>query len=163
MQRITYAALVEKMARMPVEMEVAIVEALRKGAVQVHKTAVEKFGTYQPASGSFQGWAALTSATVDAKIRAGAQSDDPLIGHYAGKGNKIYPTSLRQSLAMEVDEKALAFQVGTNDPVGAWQEYGTGHIPPRPFLRPALYENEQWIKDMLKHTVGTALMEAAIK
>ena len=31
-----------------------------------------------------------------------------------------------------------------------FQEYGTRYIPPRPFLRPALYENVKRIKEIIK-------------
>ena len=55
--------------------------------------------------------------------------------------------------------------VGTDDPIGEWQEYGTPEaspgtiIPPRPFLRPALYENQEKILE----NVAEALQEAMKK
>lgn len=115
-------------------------EAIAKTAVQVQATAQRKFGIYQPAEGPFNAWQQLAASTVAAKARAGAEGDDPLIGHYAGASqNSQWPTPLRRSIEIAEHNPLLA-EVGTNDPIGLYQELGTATIPPRPFMRPAGYE-----------------------
>ena len=43
----------------------------------------------------------------------------------------------------------LLAEVGTNDPVGLYQELGTATIPPRPFMRPAGYEEGKELEKAL--------------
>ncbi len=156
----TFMALMAKVAAMPEKIEAGIGSGLTKCAVEVQKTAVAKFGEYQPAVGPYPEWELLILDTLHKKMDlAGATGPDPLIGHYPpGDGNVVYPVPLRESIAIEVDESAMVAQVGTNDPVGEWQEFGTTRgIPPRPFLRPALYEKEDFIKKTLAEAIGLAL------
>lgn len=163
MQKTTFAAMMARMAAIPAEIEASVVPALTKAAVEVHKTAVEKFGHYQPSYGPFEAWAVLAPSTLRQKLKAGSSGDDPLIGHYPGKHkNRVYPTPLRQSISMQVDAASMTAQVGTNDPLGEWHEYGWSefnvHYPPRPFLRPALYQNETWIRESMKEAIGLGLI-----
>lgn len=157
--QVTFSQLVAKMTAMPGKLELAAGTALKKAAVEVHKTAVAKFGEYQPAVGPYPAWELLTVGTLHQKMDLAGGGSDPLIGHYPkGEENSLYPVPLRQSLTIEVDEHAMVAYVGTNDPVAKWQEFGTSRgIPPRPFLRPALYENEDYIKRVLSEAVGAAL------
>ncbi|MCL4440230.1 MAG: hypothetical protein M1609_06475 [Firmicutes bacterium] len=160
MRQITFSGLMAKMVAMPEKIEAGVAIGLTKCAVEVQKTAVAKFGEYQPAVGPYPEWQLLTLDTLHKKMDlAGANGPDPLIGHYPpGEQNSIYPVPLKQSITMEVDEAAMIAQVGTNDPVGEWQEFGTTRgIPPRPFLRPALYEKEDFIKKTLDEAIGLAL------
>jgi len=164
MRRITFEKFVEKMIQMPEVVEAALKPALTECAVEVQKTAVKKFGQYQGTSGPFPAWALLTIQTVNRKMDyGGASGPNPLIGAYGeNEKNSVYPVPLRQSIQIHVE--GLSAQVGTNDPIGEWQEYGSSEFnvpyPPRPFLRPALYENEEWIKKRMKAEVGLALMAA---
>lgn len=43
--------------------------------------------------------------------------------------------ALQDSISCNVE--GLVANVGTNDPAAAPQEFGTAHVPPRPFLMPA--------------------------
>lgn len=134
-------------------------KAVTKSAVKVQATVKSKFGDYQGAVGPYPAWEPLKEETVKRKLKAGAPGDDPLIGHYEGKSkNHVYPTSLRNSILVEVN--GLTGQVGTNDPIGKYHEYGTSRIPPRPFLRTALYQNEDFIKDQFREAVKKALANA---
>lgn len=160
MQRITLPQLMTKMAALPREIDTAVLVALRKSAVEVQKTAQEKFGEYQPAFGDYPAWPLLTINTLHQKMDlAGSPGPDPLVGHYPpGESKKLYPTSLRQSISIEVSETEMAAAVGTNNPIGKWQEFGTDRgIPPRPFLRPALHENEDYIVRAISEAIGMAL------
>ena len=157
MRSITFAGLMEKMVAMPAAVEAVALPSIAKAATRVQKTAQEKFGTYQPGYGPFEAWAALATSTVQQKIKAGSAGDDPLIGHYVEKRKSVYPVPLRQSINIEVS--GLSAQIGTNDPLGSWQELGTARgIPPRPFLRPALWQNEDAIKEDMKAALGAGLM-----
>lgn len=154
MREISFDMLVEKFLSVPEGVHLATKMALTKSAVEVHKTAVKKFGHYQSAIGPYQAWAVLNPDYVKRKIAAGSPGDDPLIGHNKSK-NKVYPTPLRQALTMNV--QMMHAQVGTNDPIGKWQEFGTSRIPARPFLRPALYQNEAKIKEIFSESVALGI------
>ena len=159
MHQITFAGLAQKMIAMPTKIEATVAIALKKSAVEVHKTAVAKFGEYQPAVGPYPAWDLLTVDTLHQKMDLAGGGADPLIGHYPKGGeNALYPVALRQSLTIEVNEHEMAAYVGTNDPIAEWQEFGTKRgIPPRPFLRPALYESEDYIKRVINEAIGVAL------
>lgn len=157
MENISFTRMMEKLIEIPEAIDAEIKTGLTKCVVQVHKTAVEKFGEYQPQVGPYEPWALLTLETLHRKLDlGGASGPDPLIGHYE-KGNSVYPVPLRQSLSMKVEH--LNGYVGTNDPIGEWQEFGTPKgIPPRPFLRPALYQNEEWIKKTMEEALGIGMV-----
>ena len=155
MAKITLTALAERFAAMPNKFEACVKLELKRVGMRVRDTAVRKFGTYQPASGPYDSWSALSPRTILEKQEAGATSDDPLIGHYPpGKKNMVWPAPLRTTI--ESDVEGLRVNVGTADPLGEYHEYGTEsegggiHIPPRPFLRPAAFETEDYFRDRMK-------------
>lgn len=117
--------------------------AVAQSAVKVQSTAKAKFGTYQPGVGGFPAWAPLAESTIKAKERAGG-GEDPLIGHYLYKTGGRSGGQLRNSILVQLG--GLEAAVGTNDKVAEYQEFGTSRIPPRPFLRPALYQEHEFIK-----------------
>lgn len=151
--------MIEIFATAPIKIEAAAKVALTKSAVRVRDDAVKKFGTYQPHVGPYPAWQMLTIQTVNRKMdHGGAGGPDPLIGHYGpGEGNRVWPAHLRNTIEWEVS--GLQAQVGTQDPIGVWQEFGTSRgIPPRPFLRPALWENLDAISADLKLAIAEGLM-----
>lgn len=120
-------------------MQEAIQKELKDTAIRVRDRAVEQFGQYQPEIGPFNAWDQLAASTVAEKAKAGSEGDDPLIGHYVGSKGSVWPTALRNSITYKVHVNWA--EVGTNDPLGPYQEYGTSRgIPPRPFLGPAAFE-----------------------
>lgn len=92
---------------------------------EIEKTAKEEIGVYQPAYGPFDAWAPLAESTKADRVRQGYSEDEPLLR--SGR--------LRDSVQSEV--MGLAAIVGTKSEIGLWQELGTSHIPPRPFIGPA--------------------------
>jgi hypothetical protein len=158
-KQVTFSQLITKFMEAPAKINAAVAPALRVSAVEVQKTAQAKFGEYQPEVGEFPAWELLTLDTLHQKMDLAGGGADPLIGHYpAGQKKETYPVALRQSIAIQIDEANMSAAVGTNDPVGEWQEFGTDRgIPPRPFLRPALYENGDFIKKALSDALGIAL------
>lgn len=148
----------------------AVSIAVKKGALKVRDDAVKKFGTLQPAVGPFPAWEPLKPETIAQK---GASGDgNPLIGSYGeyikGKRQKVarkssssaYPAPLRNTIEIDCDN--LNAVIGSKDPLGPIHEYGAagtgkGHngiIPPRPFLRPALYENLENIQKAILLSIG---------
>ncbi|WP_337021823.1 phage virion morphogenesis protein [Pantoea anthophila] len=92
---------------------------------EIEETAKEEIGIYQPAYGPFDAWAPLAESTKADRVRRGYSEDEPL----------LRSGELRDSIESEV--VGLAAIVGTKSEIGLWQEVGTSHIPPRPFIGPA--------------------------
>lgn len=92
---------------------------------EIEETAKEGIGVYQPAYGPFDAWTSLAESTKADRVRQGYSEDEPL----------LRSGELRDSI--ESDIVGLAAIVGTKNAIGLWQEVGTCHIPPRPFIGPA--------------------------
>lgn len=135
----SFAQLAEKLQEKTWLLKTNAQAAVATSAVKVQSTAKSKFGTYQPGYGGFPAWSPLADSTIQQKARAGG-GEDPLIGHYVYKSGGGAGGQLRGSILVKIG--VMEATVGTNDPVGKYQEFGTSRgIPPRPFLRPALYQN----------------------
>jgi HK97 gp10 family phage protein len=164
----------------PVAADRAIQKGLKRGAVIVMKRAKAKLGTYQEASGSFKSWALLKPETVRRKHLsksgsgkltragkaylkkhgawgAGGDDDSPL----------VYTGHLRQAITTDFTdiEHGVAYVgvgsgstksgVASPSDYAATHEFGTFHVPARPYLRPALEESREEIKE----AVAQALIE----
>lgn len=141
-------------------------KAIARGTAKVHATAIAKFGHYQPPIGPFPAWKLLSIRTVTEKQNRGMDDPSPLIGAYgahryqpANRTTKRngYPTHLRNSILMKVT--GLTGIVGTNNPLAPHHEFGAPrkHIPPRPFLRPALFQEEDFIRKEIKNAIAKAM------
>jgi hypothetical protein len=130
-------------------LEGEIQKQLRFVGVRIRDTAARKFGHYQPQIGEYPGWVALAPATVEAKARAGG-AEDPLIGHYAKQPSNAWPVRLRNSIESHVE--GLTVKIGSANPLAEIHEYGAPgrNIPPRPFLRPAVWENREYARDRMQ-------------
>lgn len=115
-------------------------QALGKAAKIVQADAKYRIGQYQNDTGPFPAWDPLTPGTIQDKQRQGFGVPDPL----------LRTGQMRDSIDIEVGEDGFA--VGSRDPIARYQELGTEgpnpapdgyHVPPRPFLGPALYENRE--------------------
>ncbi len=156
MERVTLDQLARRFITAPAKIHASVNVAMVKAAVLVRDTAVKKFGEYQPAAGEFPAWEPLKPETVAQKAKAGAAGDDPLIGHYAGKRkNSVWPAPLRMTISMHVEEWVA--QVGSDDPLAEYHEYGTVNIPPRPFLRPSLFEKAEEVQELVSEGMFLAL------
>ena len=165
---ISLAALAKKFITMPAKFEACTARRLKIVGSKVREDAMKKFGTYQPAVGPYPAWEPLALSTVYEKGKAGATSDDPLIGHYpTGKKNTVWGSPLRMAVETYLEKTGafidMAIQIGTKDPLGKYHEYGTpdaqNHMPPRPWLRPAAFENEAFfVQQMNKATIETIAM-----
>lgn len=135
---------------------------LKQAANKVKQTAVEKFGSYQPSYGPFNAWALLNYDYVVEKVAAGSAGDNPLIGAYFNNHKHVWDTPLKSSLGTKLYPAELRAEIGTDNPLGLWHEYGTAnrktYLPPRPFLRPALYQSQDWIVKSMETAIGVGLV-----
>ncbi|AIG27422.1 hypothetical protein EGH10_20925 [Brevibacillus laterosporus] len=157
---------------------------LKKGAAVVMGAAKKKLGTYQGESGGYKAWVKLKPETVRKKhmsktkagalTRAGKRYKEKH-GAWGAGGNDDSPLvdsgSLRQ--AITTDEKQINKGVayvgvasGSSDSkkgdpgsYAAAHEFGyePKNIPARPFLRPALHENRDQIKEIAKKEIIKSL------
>jgi hypothetical protein len=167
--------------------EAVIKIELRRVGRKVRDDATAKFGHYQPAVGPYPAWAPLAPSTLANKlphagetrrgglfspightgtfyaIESGNTFDDPLIGHYAkGRGNKVWPAHLRNTISEQLN--GLKVYIGTDDPLGPIHEFGSTNgkhpIPPRPFLRPAAFQNEDFFRKRMEWAFELATIKA---
>ncbi|MGZ5056412.1 MAG: hypothetical protein ACXWAT_15925 [Methylobacter sp.] len=132
---------------MPKLHEAAILKAVAKSAEIVEFTAKEKIGFYQTQVGPFDAWTELKQSTKNERVRQGWTENDPL----------LRSGELRDSINSEVGHpQKLIFNaaIGSDADIAAYQELGTNRIPPRPFIGPAMYEQEH----LIKHMLGNASM-----
>lgn len=69
--------------------------------------------------------------------------------------------NLRASLTKEVSDRELYAVVGTKVHYAPYVEYGTRRMRPKPYLKPAFYENEKDIRQKLSQAVLKAIKEVA--
>lgn len=127
---------------------------LRKGAAIVEADAKARIGQYQDEAGPFPEWRDLAASTIADKQRQGYGVPDPLLR--TGQMRDSIETSVTPS----------GFTVGSTDPVALYQERGTEgphagedgwHVPPRPFLGPALFTNAEKVVDAAVEEVAAWL------
>lgn len=113
----------------------AVVKALKDAEEVLVKEAKSEFGVYQSSVGPFSAWPELAQATKDDRVAKGFTENDPLLrsGH------------LRDEIVSERDAQSVT--VGSEDPVMAYQELGTGKIQPRPVLGTALFKHIDGLVD----------------
>jgi HK97 gp10 family phage protein len=137
-------------------------EQLKSAAKKVQSDAKKKFGTYQPGIGPFPAWAVLNYDYVVEKVANGAPGDAPLIGYYSDRARRDSVAGsevrLKDSIGITMNADEPAAYIGTNNLLGVFHEYGTIKMPPRPFLRPALYQNEKSIIESMKEAIAGGLV-----
>ncbi len=121
---------------------------MKAGALSVQAEAKERIGHYQAEMGPFPEWPLLASSTVAEKRSLGyadAGNDNPLL-RTGDMRDSIYAWAT-----------PAAFIVGSHDPIALYQEMGTEHIPPRPFLGPALYKMTPYILTVMGKAVESTI------
>ncbi len=112
-----------------------------KGCRLIQRKAKAMIGTPQPGL-----WPPLQPATIERKRRG----DTPL----------LETGELRASIEMTApvhEGKEVVGYVGTNNFKGPIHEFGTAHIPPRPFLSSAAAAVEHEIVEIAHREVGKAI------
>jgi phage gpG-like protein len=134
--------------------EALIAESIHNGlkivATKIEETAKEEIGTYQAEVGPFPAWASLADSTKADRVAQGYAEDEPLLRE----------GDLRESIHHDV--AGLEAVIGSDSDIALYQELGTAHIPPRPFLGPAAIHNEKVMLEILgaATVVGIAGAEA---
>lgn len=89
------------------------------------------------------------------------QSSGEVYGKHTASKPGFAPNSdtgrLVRGIDWTVDESTLTGQVGTNVKYGAWLEFGTKDMEPRPWLLPAFKKNLKNIKKIMTQAVKDAL------
>lgn len=98
----------------------------------LEKSAKDAIGTYE------FGWPELAWSTKVDRFTHGFPENEPL----------LRTGELRDSITYNMDSNGKEAFVGSDDEKAVWQEFGTSHIPPRPYLAGALYANEEKIKEI---------------
>lgn len=140
--------------------------AIESSANKVSDTVKSKFGHYQPGIGGLPAWQQLAESTIKQKERAGG-GEDPLIGYYpeGKKRRKVKEksnskgSSAKLKDSIKVKRSGLIAFVGTDDPIAKYHEFGTSHIPPRPFLRPALQQEQGFIQTEFRKAILKTMKE----
>jgi len=94
----------------------------------IRDRAKEKIGEYQPSSHGFDAWDPLAQSTMDQRVSKGFPANNPL----------LRSGELRDSITMRSEGNGAI--IGSPLDIALYQENGTEHIPPRPFLGPAAGE-----------------------
>jgi len=125
MKKMTFGQLADRLEGAGARFKAELPEALAEAGEIVKLDAQARIGHYQA------GWQQLAESTQAERVRLGYSANDPL----------LRSGELRDAVAVRVEENVVAVGVGGDMAVIARaQEYGTAHIPPRPFLRPAMLE-----------------------
>ena len=120
----------------------AVTHALtEKGAKIIQRDAQAKLGHYQDTAGPFNAWSELADSTKADRVHKGFPENEPL--KRTGQLEESIEAVVRGHEAM----------VGSMDPIALWQEKGTEHIPPRPFLGAAAFESKQKVAIVSANTL----------
>lgn len=153
-------------------------KGLRKGALRVVRTAQDKLGTYQPAVGEFPAWEKLKPESVRRKYSqknkkaaraylkkhgawgAGGNDDGPLVDNgFLSKAITSDDSDIKDGVMyIGVMGGTVPNDKGSDPSVyAATHEFGdtARNIPARPYLRPALYENQEQVAE----DIGQAIAE----
>jgi hypothetical protein len=120
--------------------------------------AKRKFGVYQEQAGPFNEWQQLSPFTMADRVKKGFEPDNPLYR----TGDLMHSVYKRVNIA---EKKAV---IGSDSDIMVWQERGTfkngkRHIPPRPVLGPAAFENKRKLQKIAAQGVVAWIMGAALK
>lgn len=140
------AHFVEHLATLHAKEALGVRHGLDRAAKLVEKAAKAEIGHYQPASGPFPSWAELAESTKADRVSQGYTENDPLLR--SGK--------LRDSIGHTVE--GLEACIGSDMDIAVYQELGTKTIPPRPFLGPALFNNEHKVVKLIGEHASGALL-----
>ncbi|MBX9901253.1 MAG: hypothetical protein K2Y28_10785 [Burkholderiaceae bacterium] len=120
-------------------------QALAHAAELIEKTAKEEIGHYQPAVGPFEAWQALAPSTL---------------AHHAAMGVGDTPLLVTGELYASIEHELSGNEavIGTKMEIGAYQEFGTDKIPPRPFMGPAAFKNKDKIERIMAKGVVAGML-----
>jgi len=132
-----------------VTLELAVHKAaehgLREAAKVIEAEAKAELGYYQPAVQSFPEWEQLAESTL---------------AQHAALGIGDTPLMLTGQLYASIEHQVHGTEavIGTLMDIGAYQEFGTEKIPPRPFMGPAAFHSKDRIEKIMGHAVMAGLL-----
>ncbi|ADE12133.1 HK97-gp10 family putative phage morphogenesis protein [Sideroxydans lithotrophicus] len=141
----SFGGLAEMLVADNVRLVVNLETAMGFAAKVVQKDAQDRIGEYQAETGPFPAWEPLADSTEADKARKGFPLDAPL----------LRTGDMRDTIVTE--HNALEAIIGSKDPVAKYQEFGTEHIPPRPFLGPAAYDSRDKVHRIIGKTAAASI------
>lgn len=139
------ATFIQHFATLEVAVQRSAERGLDQAAALVEKTAKAEIGHYQPAVGPFEAWPQLADSTLAHHAAMGV-GDTPLL-----VTGELYGSIQREIAGNEA-------VIGTTMEIGAYQEFGTEKIPPRPFMGPAAYVNREKIEQIMARSAVAGLL-----
>lgn len=133
------------LAAIELAVQIKAEKALEHAAELIEKTAKDEIGHYQPAVGPFQSWSPLAASTLAHHAAMGV-GDSPLL-----VTGELYASIQHESVGKEA-------VIGTKMDIGAYQEFGTDKIPPRPFMGPAAFVNKEKIERIMARGVVAGIL-----
>lgn len=140
------AAFAAELVTLDAKVRAQLEEGLKKVALKVEKTAKDEIGTYQSAVGPYPAWEPLADSTRADRVSKGYTENDPL----------LRSGQLRDSISHVT--RGLEADIGSDSDIAVFQELGAAHIPPRPFLGPAVEHNHAAIRKMIGGAVVKGLL-----
>jgi phage gpG-like protein len=120
-------------------------------AEAIQETAKGELGHYQAAIGPFDAWQELADSTKEDRVQQGYTENDPL----------LRSGEMRESIKNRVS--GLEAVIGSAKDEAVWMELGTTKAPPRPFLGPAIFHNEELIKEVLGAALVTGILGHGVR
>lgn len=119
--------------------------ALNQAAQVIEQAAKDEIGHYQPAVGGHPAWSQLADATL---------------AHHASMGVGDTPLMVTGELYASIEHESVGGSavIGTKMDVGAYQEFGTDTIPPRPFMGPAAFTSKGKVEKIMARAVVAGLI-----
>ena len=111
----------------------AVHAGLELSAKLIQADAKHQLGHLQPQVGPFPEWEELADST-----KADKERNDYVFN--ADYNPLVRTGELMNSIEYEVNMSALEAIIGTKNIIGAYQEFGTKNIPPRPFMGTAAFK-----------------------
>ena len=136
MKEVTVEEFMHELSQKQKQLETEVGKAIAKSCALVQTTAIKSMRDTQ------------TDPNVSYFTHNKSIPHHPSI---AGNPPAVDTGTLRRSITYKVDEKEMVGYVGStifNPPYGAYLEYGTSRMKPRPWLRPALEKSLPKIKEL---------------
>lgn len=101
---------------------------------------------------------AVANAALARQAEVMAEAVREALSHAPGEAH-LYPWMQSGVLHDSIDVAVNGAEavIGTTDPVAVWQEHGTQHLPPRPFLAPAAEQGAAAAATAVGSAVAAAL------
>lgn len=131
-----------KLKALEVETKAGSVKAVQDSIFLIHKTAVESI---------------QDNASGIPQIRYTNGRKRNVLASKPGDPPNTDTGRLVQSIKFDFQNGGLIGRVGTNLKYGAWLEFGTKNVEPRPWLSTAIRETAKQVADIFKRTVKASI------